>query len=1131
MFLPFWQGALWYNPLMDGTDPKFSRGQLEKAITAQEGLRGILDDAILEITIAALRKQLESLEPESIVEQQRKQVTILFMDVVGSTSLFSEFDPEENMAIMDTALQELAAPVRTHGGKVINYMGDGFLAVFGLPKAQENDPEMAVRSGLAILETAIMIAQDLKKKYSIEAFQVRIGINTGLVVAGGVTEAEDTIVGATVNLAARLETAAPPGGLLISQHTFQHVRGIFDLYPGKLIQVKGFSEPVQVYQVQDARPHAFRFKNRGVEGIETPMVGREMEFKVLQAAVNAIEHDHTSRSITIVGEAGLGKSRLLDEFEVWLKQRHPSLILFQGRAAMDTSNLPYTLLRDLFVSHFKILDDDPLNLVKEKISTRFKEALAEDKNYERDAHFVGQLLDYDFSDSPYLQGVLENPQQLRDRALAYLIEFIKAHAAGGLVAVFLDDIHWADSSSMDLLEQMMLELSTQQILFVTLTRPSLFEWRTSWAAEISHQRLDLQPLSTSESERLLGQILRKVNEIPDQLSQLVLKYAEGNPFYLEELVRMLVEDGVIVMGESTWHIQSGRIPELQIPATLTGVVQARLDRLPLNERTVLQQASVVGRVFWDAALTYIHVTAQIGPFTRGSESLEIGQCLGILQEREMIFPHNESTFSDASEFMFKHALLQEVTYESVLKRTRRIYHAKAASWLINHSGDRVREFAGQIAGHLEKAGMDQEALDYLTLAAEKAASNFAMDEAVDFYARALALTPENDLEKRYLLLMGQENVLGMLGDRDSQRKLLETLTVIVDTLQDKHKKAALLIRKAWVGYWTSEISEGLSAARKAVTLSESIGDQSLSRQAYYACAWMLLAHGDPDLAQEQARVALTIARQAGDRRAEGNTLNILSQTFISQGDLYAALDYLNEFLAITRQIGDLEREVTALNNLGVVLTQLGDYPSAWDYFQQILTISQESGYRSFESTALVNLGWVASARGEWDLTRQYSEAGIALKREQEHSEAVAEALMWLGHAWLGLNQPQNAETAYRESLMIRQHLDQPQLALWVKSGLARAALEQGNLRDALGCVQEITSYLAAGGDFQETWEPLRIYLICSQILRSVGDPQADEILETAFNLLQDQAARIPDSTYRGFFLQQIPWHRAIIELI
>jgi predicted ATPase/class 3 adenylate cyclase len=1113
---------------MEPGNPSHQREQLEKAIAAQEGLRGTLDDAILEVTLAALRKQLAELGPSPAVEQQRKQVTILFMDVVSSTKLLGALDPEESLAIMDAALQNLATPVAACGGKVTRYMGDGFLAVFGLPQARENDPEMAVRAGMGILETSRVIAQEMEEKHHLAGFQVRIGVNTGLVVAGGVTEAEATMMGDAVNLAARLESAAPPGGLLISQQTYLQVRGIFDLHPAQSIQAKGFAEPVLVYQVIRAKPHSFRDKTRGIEGVETTMVGREGELKALQDSIEIVIANRESRFVTVIGEAGVGKSRLLEEFENWLELQPTPTLLFKGRATLDTADLPYALLRDVFVSQFEILDDDPVPMVRKKITDRFREVLAKDEEYEMKAHFVGQLLGYDFRESPYLQGVLAAPQQLRDRALAYLIDFLKAHAAGSPLAIFLDDIHWADDSSLDIIDQIAEKLSAEQVLFVALTRPSLFERKSSWGAGIHQERLELQPLSRLDSERLLDRVLQKVPEIPDRLRDLIIRNAEGNPFYLEELVKMLVEDQVIVKGELTWRVQSDRLRELHIPPTLTGVIQARLDRLPAYERTVLQQASVVGKVFWDAAVAYVNREIESGSVPIGPELPDLRAYLNTLQAREMITQHQSSAFSEAAEFAFKHAILQDVTYESVLKRTRHIYHAAVADWLISQSGERVGEVAGLIAGHLEKAGRHQEALEYLCLAAEMAASNYAIDEAAEFYKRALVLAPEDDLERRYTLLMGQDKIFGLQGNRDGQRANLEALAAIVESLADQHKRVELLIRKAWFAYWTSEFPEALAAAREAVTLADAIEDQSLARQAYYAWAWALFHQGDIDLALVQAQIALSMARQAEDQRAKGNTLNMLGLIHISQEDFYTALGFLEEFLTIARQIGDLERKITALNNLGVALTRLGNYPAARDNFLQILTIAQQTGDRSSESTALVNLGWVCAAQGEWDTARRYSEMGVAKKREYEQVEAMAEGLIWLGHAWLGLSQPDKAIAAYHESLDIRLKLDQPQLALGGKAGLARAAVAKGDLNRAAAYVHEILSYLAEGGSLQGTWEPLRIYLTCYQVLRLVEDPQAEQMLETAFNLLQEQVSRIPDPEYRKCFLENVPWHLEIV---
>ncbi|MGD9091833.1 MAG: adenylate/guanylate cyclase domain-containing protein, partial [Anaerolineales bacterium] len=636
--------------LMDTDELRSKREQLEQAIAAQEGLRGTLDDAIIEATIAALRSQLDELQPIPEVEQQRKLATVLFMDVVNSTRLMGDLDPEENLAIMDEALQRLAKPVEDHGGRVTRFMGDGYLAIFGLPQARENDPEMAIRAGLEIIETAGGIAKDLDTEHHLKGFQVRVGVNTGLVVAGGITEAEGTVMGAAVNLAARLESAAPPGGVLISQHSYQHVRGIFDFEASEAIEVKGFTEPVQVYLVIKAKPRAFRITSRGVEGVETHMVGREVELKSLQEGYRAVIHNRECRFFTVVGEAGLGKSRLLDEYESWLDlQPAPQVVSFKGRATAESKHQPYALFRDLFAYQFVILDDDPVSTVRKKIVDGFKSDLRDREDLEMSAHFVGQLLGYDFSNSSYLVGVLDAPQQLHDRALAYMIKYFKALADDNLVTFFLDDIHWADESSLDMLIHLSRELSDQQILIVALTRPSLFKPQPSWGEEAFHKRLTLQPLSRQDSQLLVEEVLHKVQDLPDVLSDLIIRNAEGNPFYLEELIKMLVEDGVIVKDDPSWRVHPERLIEVRIPPTLTGVVQARLDGLPKKERMVMQQAAVVGRVFWEAVVSYINEEIATGKVSSESETNEVAQKLVNLLDKEMVFRRGSSAFSESVE--------------------------------------------------------------------------------------------------------------------------------------------------------------------------------------------------------------------------------------------------------------------------------------------------------------------------------------------------------------------------------------------------------------------------------------------------------------------------------------------------
>jgi len=378
--------------------------------------------------------------------------------------------------------------------------------------------------------------------------------------------------------------------------------------------------------------------------------------------------------------------------------------------------------------------------------------------------------------------------------------------------------------------------------------------------------------------------------------------------------------------------------------------------------------------------------------------------------------------------------------------------------------------------------------------------------------------------------MGQESVYGMLGNREGQREIHDMLSTIVDSLDDDHKRVELLIRNALLAHWTSQYPEELAAATKAVALSKKVGDQSLTRQSYYIWAWALFHSGDVDSSLEHAKTALSMARNAGDRLAEGNALNILGLIHLSRGDFYGALGYLKDFLTITGELGDLTRKITSLNNSGVALTRLGDFQAARNQFQQILTTAQETGDSSSAGTALINLSWVAASLQEWEIARSYAEDGVARKREQEHLDAIAEGLVWLGHAWLGLNQPQKAMAAYQESLAIRSKLDQPQLGIGAVAGLARCAVAQGDIQAAFDHTNEIIEYLDGGGGLEGAWEPLRIYLTCYQVLNLAGDPRAERILGTAYNILEEQAAQIPDPVYRVLFRENIPWHRDIMKI-
>jgi ABC-type oligopeptide transport system substrate-binding subunit/class 3 adenylate cyclase/tetratricopeptide (TPR) repeat protein len=681
------------------------------------------------------------------VTKERRIVTILFSDVKGSTAMAEKLDPEDWAEIMDGAFDVLIEPIYHYEGTLARLMGDAVLAFFGAPIAHEDDPERAIRAALDIIEGAKQYAAKLEQERGIGGFSVRVGINTGLVVVGEIgsdLRVEYTAMGDAINLAARMEQSAPPGGILITHDTYRHVRGVFDVLRQEPLRVKGKREPVQTYLVQQAKPRAFRKPMRGVEGIETRMIGRQAQLEVLQEAFYTAIEDRELQMATIVGDAGVGKSRLLHEFDIWTELLPQQFFFFRGRALQEMQGLPYSLIRNLFAFRFQIEDSDPLPAVREKLEQGVYGAMGEGEDDPMRAHFMGHLLGFELGPSPHLEAVLDDPKQLRDRALTYLADYFKALAAQDPVLILLEDLHWADDSSLDVLNHLALALTDQPVMIVSAARPALFERRPHWGeGQPFHSQLLLRPLTKRNTRRLLEEILQRVDQVPETLSDLVVAGAEGNPFFVEELVKMLIEDGVIVKAEEQWRVEPSRLTEVRLPPTLRGVLQARLDRLPLEERTVLQQAAVVGRLFWDRAVVSISESA-----AEGVEEAEVLNSLSALRGREMVFQRETTSIADAQEYIFKHAVLREVTYKTLLKRLRRIYHGLVADWLMEQGGERAGEYTGLIADHLELAGRTVEATNYLLEAGDKARGLYAHQEAIHAYQRALALLKEQGQHER-----------------------------------------------------------------------------------------------------------------------------------------------------------------------------------------------------------------------------------------------------------------------------------------------------------------------------------------------------------------------------------------------
>jgi len=717
------------------------REQLEQAIAQLEAQRTTLGDAVVDVTIAALREKLAALEPIPTAKQ-RKQATILFADVSGFAAMSKTLDTEEVSDVMNALWQRWDAAIVGHGGVIEQHVGGGLMALWGVPEAREDDPEQAIRAALVMQSELVAFGAERHLELAIRA-----GLNTGPVLLGEVgTTGELSAIGDAVNLASRVKGAAPAGGVLISLDTYRHVRGMFAVQAQELIQVKGRTRPVHTYLVQEAKPRGFRMLTRGVAGIETRMVGRDAELLMLQNMFHDTTEDAEVYVVTVVGDAGVGKSRLLYEFEKWIELQPEEIWYFKGRATPETEAMPYGLIRRMLAFRFEILESDSAAEVREKFRTGMAAALSSDQ-----ADLVGQLIGLDFSASQAVQARLGS-ESFGDQATAHLTKYLRTIASEPTV-ILLEDIHWADDSSLDLLDYLVGAVPDTRLLVVCLARPSLFERRPSWGeGQDIHTQISLKPLSRRASRALVGEILQKAGGVPRELRDLIVEGAEGNPFYVEELINMLIEDGVIVLGEDHWRVELERLAEVNVPPTLTGVLQARLDSLPPEEKELLQRAAVVGRLFWDAAV--VELKAQ-----EGSEldEEEITLLLEAVRDRELIFRRERSAFAGAEEYIFKHALLRDVTYETVLLKLRRVYHRQVACWLEVAAGKRIGEYLGLIAGHYELAGEGEKAVEYLLRAGDQARLAYACQEASSYYQRALPLLEEQgelDQAARTLMKLG-----------------------------------------------------------------------------------------------------------------------------------------------------------------------------------------------------------------------------------------------------------------------------------------------------------------------------------------------------------------------------------------
>src|SRR6478736_8137481 len=642
--------------------------------------------------------------------EERKVVTILFTDLVGSTARAEGLDPEDVRATLSPYYARLRAELERHGGTVEKFIGDAVMAVFGAPVSHEDDPERAVRAALAIRDT---VGDDL---------EIRTAVNTGeaLVALGAIPAAGDAMVaGDVVNTAARLQSAAPVNGILVGEGTYRATRQAIDYREAPSVEAKGKAEPVKVWEALAARS---RFGSDVEQKLRTPLVGRERERSLLADSLERARREQSAQLVTLVGVPGIGKSRLVAELFQITDADEEIINWRQGRSLPYGERVSFWALGEIVKAHAGILESDDVATAEEKLAAMV-ELLGED---EREREWL------DRHTRP-LVGLEGAERTEREEAFAAWRRLLEAAAEQRPLVLVFEDLHWADDGLLDFVDHLADWATTVPILIVGTARPELLDRRPSWGGGKRNAfTLSIGALTNDETAQLLARLLDRA-VLDADVQQAVLQRAEGNPLYAEEYARMLAErDG----------------GDLPLPETVQGLIAARIDGLAPAEKALLQEASVVGKVFWPGALSGADATA-----------------LHALERKEFTRRDRRSSIAGQTQYAFLHALVRDVAYGQIPRAERADKHRRAAEWLTSLAGDRTDDLAEMLAYHyrealtlseaagLDTTGLREPARQAFAQAAERAYGLNAYLAAIELGNEALALTPEDAPERAPLLLL------------------------------------------------------------------------------------------------------------------------------------------------------------------------------------------------------------------------------------------------------------------------------------------------------------------------------------------------------------------------------------------
>ncbi len=938
------------------------------------------------------------LTSRAALEGERKQVTVLFADLKGSTELLADRDPEEARKLLDPVLERMMEAVHRYEGTVNQVMGDGIMALFGAPLAHEDHAVRACYAALRMQETVQRYAEGVRRS---EGFlvQIRVGLNSGEVVVrsiGSDLHMDYTAVGQTTHLAARLEQLAAPGTALMSAEALRLAEGYVQVKPVGPVNVKGLSHPVDVYELTGAGPARTRLQAAVARGL-TRFVGRDAEVEQLHRAQRAGEQGH-GQVVATVGEPGVGKSRLFYEFT------HSHRV--QGWHVLESGSVsygkatPYLPVIDLLKAYFQIEARDEIRRIREKVTGKL---LTLDRALESTLPAFLSLLDVLLPDSGWHA---LDPHERRQRTRDAVKRLLLRESQVQPLVLVCEDLHWIDSETQAFLDTLVESLPTARVLLLVNYRP---EYRHGWGSKTYYIQLRIDSLPPESAGELLDGLVGHGPEL-QSLKRLLIERTEGNPFFLEESVRALVETGVLT-GERGAHRPAKPLATMQVPATVQAVLAARIDRLAPEDKQVLQAAAVVGK---DVPLVLLR---EIAEATEG----ELQQILARLQAGEFLY---ETSLFPEIEYTFKHALTHDVTYGSVLQSRRRELHARIVEAIERRHADRLAPHVDRLAHHAVRAEAWDKALTYLRQAAEKAADRLALRQAAAYLEQAVAAADR---------LPRRRDVLEQSIDlHTALRSVLFPLNEY-DRLRDHLSQAAAL---------ASEIGDDLRLGRTE------------AMQAHYHC----IVVGDMVQALECARRATAIAGRVGAPGLVGAARFTLGQVYHGRGQYLEAIAALEANVdlfqgELAHERGPLAAPIGLISRvwLAFALTEVGRFAEGITTGEKAVQEAEAlshlySLYHAHWALAAVRLGQGQHERAVGaasELRRIASEAGLQQLLDNG-SGLLGHAYALGGRVGEGLALLEGALIAHRNA-----HVDHRDLFY-----LADAYLRSGRLDDALRAARQ-----------------------------------------------------------------------------